>query len=182
MSLDTEALRLAKREMETDSAPVKTPDFNGGYIKYSKEAYNLLIKQGYYSYYPAVEEKYLKPLYMGVGGLALFYIGAELPGPLKQFYINNGELSWDAPETSVPKCDTCGQIGVHTGEPHQCLPHTPWYEELKPGTIVVDGRDHPYIAREYRHGMLFDFNDNLIGKTCHLRLATAVEAGSLYHE
>ena len=80
-------------------------NFNGGYIKASQEAYNLLVEGGYSardSYgvldqcYRFEDEKFLA---CGLGWCKDF-------SKLKQFYINNGELSWDEPKELILGSET----------------------------------------------------------------------------
>ena len=75
-------------------------DFNGGYIVASKKAFKLLIKEGY-----KPTENYVKEFpsifISSVVKNGFFSDGCErMEGGLhKQFYINNGELSWIKPKT-----------------------------------------------------------------------------------
>ncbi len=55
----------------------------------------------------------------------------------------------------------------------------PWYEDLKPGTLVVDAKGSVFVAYTYKGDLVFDGNWNLIGKPAHLRLATATERSFL---
>ena len=76
--------RLAKPQCDSK--------FNGGYIKASQEAYNLLVKSGY----PDAsiidlpfDKNYLLVTFDG------FIISQNIGITLKQFYINSGKLSWE---------------------------------------------------------------------------------------
>ena len=104
-----------KREMETDSEKVDTSvcsgEFNGGYIEASQEAYDLLIAYG-------VKERWFKFGYTGrsrdMNKTFLLVYDNEFAGDeseisnslsFKQFYINNGNLSWDRPTKLKQICD-----------------------------------------------------------------------------
>jgi len=75
----------------------KKQDFNNGYIVASEEAYDLLIADGYKPF--SFNTKYGKD-YFEVGGEALLDVKFQrvvFTSLDKQFYINNGKLSWDEP-------------------------------------------------------------------------------------
>ncbi len=89
----------------------------------------------------------------------------------------------ECPENTVPTCERCGALGYHTNEPHPCTSHkTPWYEDLKPFTLVVDSNNFLYVASHYKHGFVYDFKEDIIGKPAHLRIATAAEHSFLNYE
>ena len=80
--------------------------FNGGYIKASQEAYDLLVEAGYKDINDAYKfidgNKYHFSVandsfvWEYVGRFAFFNI-VDGKATIKQFYINNGALSWDEP-------------------------------------------------------------------------------------
>jgi len=89
--------RELMREMGKDSEPVETKqNFNGGYIKASQEAYDLLIEGGY------ERESHTNELqkYICIDNNRITYVVKEFLNsfPHKQFYINNGVLSWEEPK------------------------------------------------------------------------------------
>jgi len=74
------------------------PNFNSGYIKASPEAYDLLVEMGYGKPPMGVKEL-LSWRYILIpdGNLMLHGLNTNAYDA-KQFYINNGALSWDEPE------------------------------------------------------------------------------------
>jgi len=82
------------------------PNFDGGYIKASQEAYDLLVEAGY------------EPLEMWMNCTNVhYYIQANqinetckphrLDGKYRQFYINKGQLSWDEPRCGICSSTSC---------------------------------------------------------------------------
>ena len=106
--------------------PVETKSdgkFNGGYIEAfenKSEIYETIINSGvicgatfdWDAGYWYIEDNQLK--HANIEYLLYF--------KFKQFYINNGALSWDESK-EIPECENCGEHGVHTDEPHACLSH-----------------------------------------------------------
>lgn len=97
--------------------------FNGGYIKASQEAKNLLIQLGY-----------TKSITTSVRGLKWIFIESEedvfyyndyISDGEKQFYINNGALSWDEP-TQINSMEDLDNLPL-AGE--EDIPDT-YYEQL----------------------------------------------------
>jgi len=81
---------------ETMREGIRMDNFNGGYIKASQEAYDLLVEAGY---------KNTGKLWNWIGILndEIIHFNSESAIKeqfIKQFYINNGALSWDKPKQS----------------------------------------------------------------------------------
>jgi len=82
----------------------KPVNFNGGYIKASQEAYDLLRKNGVESAHYVSRDRQSKWLF--VKDNIIYNVYSEDDNVFqtkdyKQFYINNGELSWDEPKEEL---------------------------------------------------------------------------------
>lgn len=80
--------------------PVVKENFNGGYIEASKEAYDLLEKAGYILREGVViDENHDRYMVSSTGDiLPIHHKNVYVTVNNKQFYINNGQLSWVEPK------------------------------------------------------------------------------------
>ena len=68
-------------------------DFNGGYIKASQEAYDLLKAMKYEMF----DDFLLTDKFIVISENTTYHYKTDMVPNFKQFYINNGALSWDEP-------------------------------------------------------------------------------------
>ena len=117
----TEALEIIKRNGIDTGSPTdplsELNNFNGGYIKASQEAYDLLVEAGCKDNTGNFSGKYK---YLDILNNIIYETNLTMY-PSKQFYINNGALSWDEPidyctcansrgvDNTTNKCITCSK-------------------------------------------------------------------------
>ena len=134
-----------KREIEKDSEPEAKPQcdgkFNGGYIgeaKGNREIYDLLVAN------TSLDTKGISPnsetgwFYIWNNKVQFTEYWHLLKKDLKQFYINNGELSWDEP--TISKMEKVEPITID-------IPATEFHVEAIQISDMEDLNDLPHVVK-----------------------------------
>ena len=87
-------------------------DFNGGYIKASQEAYDLLVETGYTD---TTDDDWKNDEYFEVSE-NIIYCG-DITNSIRQFYINNGTLSWGEPKGQTYTTENAVDMNTYQDHP-----------------------------------------------------------------